>query len=398
MGGSRRKKSTKEQNQASQEQSQSSISIGAEIADAYAKIASGQIGQVSQQVQQQEVEMPVTTMIGGLTLFSITKEENLELPVQEIAGVGKVTAAKLEEVGITKVKHLIMYSPTELSKLTGIDIDRCRDIIRRAKELVGYREFVTAFELEQKLTKCGKLKSHSKIDDLVGGGLRPMAIYELIGEFGAGKTQFCHQVSVTVQLPIEKGGLYGAVVYIDTEGTFSTSRIRQIASRFGLPPEEVLKNIVYARVLSTDQLEEVILQLPIISEKLKKECKRDVKLVVIDSFVAPFRAEYPGRENLPARAQKMSSILSKLLKFLWINGAVGVITNQIQSHPDIRTTTDTVEPGKRPWGGSVLAHSATYRIWLSKERKEGLRKARILDAPDLPEKEVEFRITDYGIE
>ncbi len=55
------------------------------------------------------------------------------------------------------------------------------------------------------------------IDDLLQGGLEPKAIYEFAGEFGTGKTQLCHQLSVTVQLSQDKGGVGGAAVYLDTE-------------------------------------------------------------------------------------------------------------------------------------------------------------------------------------
>ncbi len=47
-----------------------------------------------------------------------------------------------------------------------------------------------------------------------------MSITEAFGEFRTGKTQLAHTLCVTTQLPKEKGGGNGKVIYIDTEGTF----------------------------------------------------------------------------------------------------------------------------------------------------------------------------------
>ena len=64
-----------------------------------------------------------------------------------------------------------------------------------------------------------------------------MSITEAFGEFRTGKTQLAHTLCVTTQLPKEKGGGNGQVIYIDTEGTFRPERIEQIAERFGLDGE-----------------------------------------------------------------------------------------------------------------------------------------------------------------
>ena len=51
------------------------------------------------------------------------------------------------------------------------------------------------------------------------------------GEFRCGKTQLCHTLCVTCQLPIDMGGGEGKAMYIDTEGTFRPQRLIQIAER-----------------------------------------------------------------------------------------------------------------------------------------------------------------------
>jgi DNA repair protein RadA len=54
---------------------------------------------------------------------------------------------------------------------------------------------------------------------------------------------------VNVQLPPERGGLSGAALYIDTENTFRTERIVQMARHLRLDPTQVVKNIIYAEAL-----------------------------------------------------------------------------------------------------------------------------------------------------
>ena len=46
------------------------------------------------------------------------------------------------------------------------------------------------------------------------------SITELFGEFRTGKSQLCHTLAVTCQLPVDMGGGEGKCLYIDTEGTF----------------------------------------------------------------------------------------------------------------------------------------------------------------------------------
>ena len=48
-----------------------------------------------------------------------------------------------------------------------------------------------------------------------------------------------HQLSVTVQLSVEQNGLEGMAAIIDTEGTFSPSRIAAIAKRFNIDPTKI---------------------------------------------------------------------------------------------------------------------------------------------------------------
>jgi len=84
------------------------------------------------------------------------------------------------------------------------------------------------------------------------GGIETGAITELFGEFRTGKSQLCHTLAVTCQLPVSMGGGEGKCLYIDTEGTFRPVRLLAAAERYGLNGEEVLDNVAYARAYNAD--------------------------------------------------------------------------------------------------------------------------------------------------
>lgn len=80
------------------------------------------------------------------------------------------------------------------------------------------------------------------------------------GEFRTGKSQICHTLAVTCQLPISMGGGEGKCLYIDTEGTFRPARMLAVAERYGLNGEEVLDNIAYARAYNAEHQLSLLIQ------------------------------------------------------------------------------------------------------------------------------------------
>ena len=81
-----------------------------------------------------------------------------------------------------------------------------------------------------------------------------------VGEFRTGKSQICHTLAVTCQLPISMGGGEGKCLYIDTEGTFRPARMLAVAERYGLNGEEVLDNIAYARAYNAEHQLSLLIQ------------------------------------------------------------------------------------------------------------------------------------------
>jgi len=324
--------------------------------------------------------------------MSDKEKPDLDINVRELPGVGEVTARKLREAGIYTIRELLLYSPIYLSELLNITEERAEKLVLAAHELLRERgliaeDFVSAEELLEKAKKRRYITTGSQnLDNLLRGGIYTQAVTEFYGEFGAGKTQICHTLSVNVQLPEEQGGLQQSAIYIDTEKTFSPSRIVEIATRRGLNPSEILKNVIVARAYNTTHLLLITKMLP---QKIKSN---NVGLVAIDSAVAPFRAEYLGRGKLAERQQLLNRLMHDLIRIAELYDVAIVITNQVQAQPDIMFGDPT-----KPVGGHVVAHAVTYRIYLKKAKQKRLRVASIVDSPEHPPGEALFLISEAGI-
>jgi DNA repair protein RadA len=319
-------------------------------------------------------------------------EEIKILELEDIPGVGPETAKKLREAGFSTVEAVAVASPAELASVGGITEGNAVKIIQAARKMANIGGFESGDKVLERRRLVRKITTGSKdLDELLGGGVETQAITEFFGEFGSGKTQICHQLAVNVQLPEDEGGLEGSVVIIDTENTFRPERIIQMAEAKGLDSNEVLKNIYVAQAYNSNHQMLLVDNAKELAEKLKKE-GRPVRLIIVDSLMSHFRAEYVGRGTLADRQQKLNRHLHDLMKFGELYNAAVVVTNQVMARPDVLFGDPT-----KPVGGHIVAHTATFRIYL-KKGKDDLRIARLIDSPHLPEGEAIFRVTERGIE
>ncbi|MFW5846903.1 MAG: DNA repair and recombination protein RadA [Nanoarchaeota archaeon] len=260
----------------------------------------------------------------------IPKNKIKEEPqITDLPGIGPAVAAKLENAGVFDLMSLAVMSPASLSDASGVSTSVARKAIQAARELLelGFQE---GTEYAKKRDDVVNISTGSKnFDELLGGkGVESRAITEAFGAYGSSKTQLGLTLAVNVQLPLEKGGANGKCVFIDTEGTFRPARIKQIATTLGANPEKVLKNILVARAFNSDHQ---MLLLDKITELVKNG--EPIRLLVVDSLTAHFRAEYSGRGQLADRQQKLNKYMHALAKIAEQHNIAVYVTNQVMSNP-----------------------------------------------------------------
>jgi DNA repair protein RadA len=316
-----------------------------------------------------------------------------EFELTDIEGIGPVSARKMKENGIFSPQDLASCDANQLKEDGITDArDTAESWINAAIDLVeGEDTFKTALEDEtSRKTNIERVTTGSKeLDKLLGGGLETNSTTEFYGEFGSGKSQLCHTLCVTTQLPKEQGGLAGSVMYIDTEGTFRPERVREIiVNRFpektAEEVETLMKGIVVGRTYNTDRL------LNYVKHAGKTIMEKNVKLLIVDSITSLFRAEFIGRGQLSDRQQRLNALVHKLSRIAEYFNIVVVFTNQVLAAPD----TFFGDPIKAA-GGNVIAHGSTYRIYLKKLGAK--RGATFIDSPYHAYSNVHFTVDKSGI-
>ena len=153
----------------------------------------------------------------------------------------------------------------------------------------------------------------------------------------------------------------------------------------GLEPKKILENIIYARCYNSDH------QMLIVDRASKVVEEEKIKLIIVDSLMSLFRAEFMGRGALNERQQKLNQHIHKLQRLADANSLAVYITNQVMDNPGILFGDPT-----QPVGGNIVAHAATTRLYVRKS-KEDKRIVRLVDSPNMPEGEAVIKITPNGI-
>ena len=306
--------------------------------------------------------------------------------VKKLPGVGEATLKKLIKAGFSSLESIAYTPPTIIQKESGLGDKTTAKLIKASMDKldIGFKSAEDVWEYRKNISRIST--SSQELDNLFGGGIETGCVIEFFGEFRTGKTQLAHQLCVNVQLPKEDGGLNGNALYIDTEGTFRPERIVQMAEGHDLDHKKVLKNIVFGRAYNSDH------QIMLIKEASNLIKEKNIKLIIVDSLIGHFRSEYVGRGTLANRQQTINTHLHDLLRLTDIfPDLCVVVTNQVQSKPDVFYGNPTVAAG-----GNIVAHGSTIRVYLRKGKGEQ-RVAKMIDAPHLPEGEAVFSITENGI-
>ncbi|MFP3949591.1 MAG: DNA repair and recombination protein RadA [Candidatus Micrarchaeia archaeon] len=306
--------------------------------------------------------------------------------LEDLPGIGGVTGDKLRKAGYNELPQIAASNPHELAEAGEFGVEAAKKAISAAKDAIetGFERANQILERRKNVRRIST--GSSKLDELLGGGIETQAITECFGKFSSGKSQVGFQLAVNLQNALtDEGETPPRSLFIDTESTFRPERVVQIAETNGLDPDRTLENILVARAENSDHQ---IILLEKAEQMIKKE---NIRLIIVDSLTSQFRADYVGRGALGERQQKLNKHVHTLQKFADKYNLAIYVTNQVMDNPAILFGDPTT-----PIGGHVLAHAATYRVYLRKS-KESKRIARLIDSPSLPEGEAVFRVTAKGI-
>ncbi|KAL5204690.1 hypothetical protein ABZP36_009561 [Zizania latifolia] len=316
--------------------------------------------------------------------------EHGPFPIEQLqaSGIAALDVKKLKDAGLYTVESVTYTPRKDLLQIKGISEAKVDKIVEAASKLVPLG-FTSASQFHAQRLEIIQVTTGSReLDKVLEGGIETGSITEIYGEFRSGKTQLCHTLCVTCQLPLDQGGGEGKALYIDAEGTFRPQRLLQIADRFGLNGADVLENVAYARAYNTDHQSRLLL------EAASMMIETRFALMIVDSATALYRTDFSGRGELSARQMHMAKFLRSLQKLADEFGVAVVITNQVVAQVD--GSAMFAGPQIKPIGGNIMAHASTTRLALRKGRGEE-RICKVISSPCLAEAEARFQIVSEGV-
>jgi len=342
-----------------------------------------------------ELEMEEQQQIDDIEVEAVPEESEFEtvvpevkeekkMTIMDIPGVGAATAEKLQSAGFHDLLSIAVSSLGQLCEAAGVSESVARKMVNAARDSMKMG-FETGLDILAKRKLVQRISvGCENFNALMNGGFESGAITECFGEFGSGKTQIGHLLTVNAL----KADPTAFVVYIDTENTFRPERIKQFCDGVGLDHDDALSRIMIAKAYNTDH--QMLLAEKV--ESLITEQGKNVRLLVVDSLTSHFRAEFIGRGTLAERQQKLNRHMHVLSRVANAHNICVYLTNQVMSKPDQFFGDPTTSIG-----GHIVAHASTFRIYLRKGRK-GSRVAKLIDAPNIADGECCFMVKENGFE
>ena len=275
------------------------------------------------------------------------------------------------------VELLDALSPSEVASLVSLVADGACPAPRTASEVC---------EAEEQPGRRRPVPTGlAPLDALLGGGVQPGRVTEVVGPAGAGKTQLCLGLCAHAVAAASVGGAGGGgVIYVDAEGKFSAGRLAEMigalfpeAYGFGPPSGEAAR-----RAAREEAVGKVYVVTPrSIAELLGALEAAEVRaidaracLVIVDSMACLARLEFPGgaRDTLVRRNLMLGHTAARLKVLAESLDLAVVVTNQIMGMPG--TTTRDQGLGELDWKpalGYQWAHAVNARLLLDHNHASG---------------------------
>lgn len=303
-------------------------------------------------------------------------------------GISRSTIAALKRFGVFDARVLMVLTDEEIQRIPKIPIHHALLLKQIALETLQGPLYQRGSDfIKNDLKKKQYFTTGSKnLDKLLGGGMRTSTLVEVAGESRAGKTQFCMTCAVTAQLPKEDRGLKSPVIYIDTTNSFDIHHYLKIGERFKLEPEQLLENLVIVKADRLRLLKNAMDRLPGYMQAM------DAKLIVIDSFIAPYEHEHPMFIESEVVQKEFNHKLGLLKRLATGYNSAVIITNHVIANLQQSKLFIPVLIA----GGHAFTHTTDIRLSLKKLRGN-MRRVKIEHCSWLPVEHEDFYITPRGI-
>jgi DNA repair protein RadB len=219
------------------------------------------------------------------------------------------------------------------------------------------------------------------------GGYEKDIITMIAGPPGSGKTNFSILAACSQAKKNKK------VIFIDTEGGFSSERVKQIVEG---DYEKILNNILLLNPTNFEEQKKIILDL---NKKIKNS---HASLIIIDGMAMLYRLEL-GDATQSKESEKIREINGEVAKQMKNLAEISrkqkipiIITNQVYNS---FLSEEEIERGVKKEsnivGGDLFKYWSKCIIELKNEN--GRKKAILLKHRSLPQKQFNFIIKDKGI-
>jgi len=149
-------------------------------------------------------------------------------------GLPMILTDKLANQNIVTVKDFLTLNYTELQRKTGLTYQKLILVTEAVNKFTAPTPVQASI-----LNQPSHITFNDELDLFLRGGVRCGHITEFSGSPGLGKTQLCFQLAVSNSLYGKAAG----VLYIDSEGAFSPTRLLQIAvQKFGIENKKDVEN------------------------------------------------------------------------------------------------------------------------------------------------------------
>ncbi|XP_054617647.1 DNA repair protein XRCC3 isoform X3 [Dunckerocampus dactyliophorus] len=234
------------------------------------------------------------------------------------------------------------------------------------------------------------------LDRLLRGGLPVGGVTELAGESGVGKTQLALQLCLSVQYPIQHGGLNSGAVFVCTEDTFPSRRLQQLITEQSClrsdVPSHVTSSLHFSDHVYVEHAADLVSLHSCLTHRVPLLLARGlVRFVVVDSVASLFRSEF-GVADWMERTRQLLTV-SSMLHYLSheFNTAVLCI-NQVtdifsSSEEYLGPSYSTVCPALGlAWANQVMVRLMMRRLHMTVtkgDQDSSLRRLEVVFAPHL---------------